>query len=66
MCDTSEVMKMPPRTGRPKADNPQNIRFSIRLDAETEKRLQEYCTAHAITRAAAIRQGINLLLAQNK
>ncbi|WP_294475472.1 ribbon-helix-helix protein, CopG family [uncultured Intestinimonas sp.] len=57
---------MSPRTGRPKADNPQNIRFSIRLDAATEKRLQEYCKAHSITRAEAIRQGIHLLLAQEK
>lgn len=56
---------MSPR-GRPKAENPQNIRFSIRIDADTEKRLQEYCKAHGITRAEAIRQGIHLLLSQEK
>lgn len=57
---------MSPRTGRPKAENPQNIRFSIRIDADTEKRLQEYCKAHGVTRAQAIRQGIHLLLSQEK
>lgn len=55
---------MSPKMGRPKAENPQNIRFSIRLDVETDRRLQEYCKAHGITRAEAIRSGIHLLLAQ--
>lgn len=57
---------MSPRTGRPKAENPKDIRYSIRLDAETESRLQEYCEKHGITKGEAIRQGIHLLLAQKK
>lgn len=57
---------MSPRTGRPKAENPKDVRFSIRLDAETEKALDEYCAEHGITRAVAIRQGIHLLLGQKK
>lgn len=57
---------MSPRTGRPKADNPKSIRYSICLDAETEKRLKEYCEAHSITRGEAIRQGIHLLLQSDK
>lgn len=52
--------------GRPKVDNPKQARFSIRLDAETEKQLEEYCKEHCITKGEAIRQGIHLLLAQNK
>jgi len=55
---------MSPRTGRPKADKPKDIRFSIRLDEETDSRLEAYCLARGITRAEAIRQGIDLLLAQ--
>lgn len=51
-----------PRTGRPKVENPKDIRYSIRLDAETERRLQAYCTEHSITRGEAIRRGIHLLL----
>ena len=50
--------------GRPKADNPKDIRYSIRLDAETEKALIKYCEKHNITKGEAIRQGINLLLQQ--
>ena len=57
---------MSPRTGRPKAENPKEIRFSIRLDIETDAKLQEYCDKHQITRAEAIRKGIKLLLAKKK
>lgn len=52
--------------GRPKAENPKQARFSIRLDAETEKRLEEYCAIHGITKGEAIRRGIHLLLSQEK
>lgn len=57
---------MSPRTGRPKAENPKAIKYSIRLDADTEKRLQSYCEEHGITKGEAIRQGIHLLLEQKK
>lgn len=50
--------------GRPKAENPKQARFSIRLDAETERKLQEYCEKHNISKGEAIRQGIHLLLSQ--
>ena len=52
--------------GRPKVENPKQSRFSIRLDADTEKRLEEYCTKHGITKGEAIRRGIHLLLSQEK
>lgn len=57
---------MPPRTGRPKAENPKNIHYSIRIDGETEKRLSEYCLQHNISKGEAIRQGIHLLLDKRK
>ncbi|MBQ8515284.1 MAG: ribbon-helix-helix protein, CopG family [Ruminococcus sp.] len=57
---------MSPKMGRPKAENPKDIRFSIRLDAETEKRLQEYCKEHGIAKGEAIRRGIHLLLSDKK
>lgn len=53
---------MSSRTGRPKGANPKDIRYSIRLDAETERSLQDYCKKHNITKGEAIRQGIHLLL----
>ena len=50
--------------GRPKSENPKQARFSIRLDAETEKRLDEYCRKHGITKGEAVRRGIQLILKQ--
>ena len=55
-----------PRTGRPKVDNPKTIRYSIRLDLETEEKLQAYSLENNITKGEAIRQGISLLLSQKK
>lgn len=52
--------------GRPKAEKPKDVRFSIRLDAETEEKLQRYCEASKITKGEAIRRGIHLLLAEEK
>lgn len=52
---------MSPRTGRPKVETPKDIRFSIRIDADTSSKLDCYCEEHNITRAEAIRQGIALL-----
>lgn len=57
---------MSPKTGRPKVKNPKDIRYSIRLDVETEKRLAEYCLEHNISKGEAIRQGIHSLLAKKK
>ena len=55
---------MSPRTGRPKVEKPKDIRYSIRLDAETEQNLSKYCEKHGITKGEAIRRGIQLLLEQ--
>ena len=57
---------MSPRTGRPKADNPLNVDVKVRLDSETNKKLEDYCKMHRLTRTEAIRKGIHLLLAQEK
>lgn len=57
---------MSPKTGRPKADKPKDIRYSVRLDAETEAKLISYCKEHGITKGEAIRKGIHLLLSKEK
>ena len=31
------------KIGRPKSDNPKSIKYSIRLDMETEEKLKNYC-----------------------
>ena len=53
---------MSPRTGRPKAENPKEVKYSIRLNVETEERLRAYCEKNGITKGEAIRKGIDLLL----
>lgn len=50
--------------GRPKAEKPKAIKYSIRTDEETERRLEEYCTREDITKGEAYRRGIELLLKQ--
>ncbi len=57
---------MSPRTGRPKKENPINIRTSVRLDAETDRKLNDYCKKHGITKGEAVRKGVHLLLAEEK
>lgn len=57
---------MSPKMGRPKVDNPKDIDIKVRIDKDTNKRLLDYCQKHDITRAAAIRQGVELLLEQKK
>ena len=53
---------MSPRTGRPKIDNPKSISLKIRIDADTHQALLQYCKDNKLTKAAAVRQGIALIL----
>lgn len=55
-----------PRTGRPKSSNPKDVRYSVRLDAETEKALQQYCEQNQITRGEAVRKAIALMLGKKQ
>lgn len=57
---------MSSKIGRPKIDNPINIRTSVRLDAETDKKLIEYCKKNNMTKGEAIRMGVHLLLSKEK
>jgi len=54
------------RTGRPKLDNPINIRTSVRLDKQTDDKLNKYCKENGITKGEAIRKGVHLLLGEEK
>lgn len=57
---------MSPRTGRPKSDRPKSNDIKVRLDDETHQRLLDYCEAEGITKAEAIRRGIDLVLKDKK
>ena len=56
---------MPTKMGRPKVDNPKDVRYSIRLDADTEQRLEAYCVRN-VTKGAAIREALELLLLRDE
>lgn len=57
---------MSPRTGRPKAENPKAVRYSIRLDEKMEEELERFCETHQITKGEAIRRAIKMLLEKDK
>lgn len=48
--------------GRPKSQNPKEIRFSIRLDEKTDRKLSTYCKDQDLSKGEAIRRAIDLLL----
>ena len=51
-----------PRTGRPKSENPKSVDIKVRLDEATHDKLLAYCKENGVTKAEAIRAGIDLLL----
>ena len=50
------------RTGRPKAEKPLSVKYSIRLDEETEQRLETLCAKYDISKGKAIRAAIEMML----
>lgn len=55
---------MSTKIGRPKTEKPKEIRFSIRLDKETNDKLISYCDSKKITKGEAIRIAIDRLLSK--
>ena len=53
---------MSPRTGRPKVDNPKDVRFSIRLDHDVYGKLEKYCKQHGMRKSEVIRKAIEDLI----
>lgn len=54
------------KPGRPKLENPINIKTTVRLDEKTDRQLMEYCAKKGITKGKAVRRGILLLLKNEK
>lgn len=57
---------MSPRTGRPKAENPKTIEIKARIDAETNKRLVDYCEKNSTNKTEVVRKGIDMVLGETK
>lgn len=57
---------MSPKMGRPKAQAPKSNDLKVRLDDITHEKLLKYCENHSLTKAEAVRRGIDLLLAEKE
>ncbi len=52
---------MTPKIGRPKSNNPKNIRLEIRLDKETNELLENCSKILNLTKTDVIKKGIDLV-----
>ena len=57
---------MSPRTGRPKLENPNSLRISVRINPELLKALEEYCIKYEKSKGEAVREGGEKILAEEK
>lgn len=53
-----------PRTGRPKSEKPLTVEVKARIDADTNRKLNEYCEKNRITRTEVVRRGISFVLGE--
>ena len=54
------------KMGRPTKENPNTLKLSIRINAETLKKLQAYCEKENISKGEAFRRSIDLLVGNEK
>lgn len=52
---------MSAKMGRPKSDNPKNIRLEIRLDKDTNEKLENCSNELNLTKTDVIKKGIDLV-----
>lgn len=57
---------MSPRTGRPVIGKPKTNDLKVRLDDDSLRQLDEYCHAHELNRAEAVRMGIDVFFKLKK
>lgn len=57
---------MSSRTGRPKLENPNTLRLTIRINPELSKALDEYCQQWGKTKGEVVREGLEKFLAKDK
>lgn len=57
---------MPSKMGRPKAENPKAFQLSVKMDADTLKKLDKLAEHYGKSRGSVVRQGIERLFAEMK
>ena len=55
---------MSPRTGRPRSDNPRQMRVETKMTADELKRLDVCCRITGKSRSEIVREGIDILYAK--
>lgn len=50
---------MTPKIGRPKTENPRNVKVDTRLSKEEEEKLLYCCEVLGLTKAEVVRKGID-------
>lgn len=48
--------------GRPRVENPHNIRRGIRFDKQLDERLRNYCEAHQASLGSTVRTAVEFFL----
>lgn len=49
------------KAGRPKAENPQDKRVTVRMTAQTFEKFEDYCKRENVTKSEGIRRAVDLL-----
>lgn len=57
---------MSAKMGRPKLENPNSVRISVRLDVNTDKQLSDYCEKNGISKGEAVREAVQQWLEHQK
>ncbi len=57
---------MSAKMGRPKLDNPNSIKLSIRISENLNKELELFCSKNGVSRGEVVRKGLEKILAENK
>ena len=57
---------MSTKMGRPKIDNPKTYDLKVRVDELTNKKIEAFAKKKNLTKAEVVRQGLYLILEQNK
>lgn len=53
------------KLGRPKLDNPKNIKLTVKITPEQDSALNEYCDKNNIKKPDAVRKAIDNLVLDN-
>lgn len=57
---------MSAKMGRPRLENPNSVRTSVRLDVNTDKQLSDYCKKNGISKGEAVREAVQQWLEHQK